>query len=87
MQPINAWIYNTNRDRPLAAILAESAVVWQQLVDAVEALPEADLLEPGRFPGLGDRALGPAALFGSSGHLHEHAAMISDWLARRLYEA
>jgi hypothetical protein len=84
---VNAWNYQANRDRPVTDILAESAQVWQQLLDAVEMLPEADLLEPGRFPGLGGRALGPAALYGSFGHLHEHAAMISDWLARRYDEA
>jgi hypothetical protein len=87
VQSVNAWIYQANRDRPVADILAESAQVWQQLQDAVETLPEADLLESGRFPGLGGRALGPEALYGSFGHLHEHAAMISDWLARRYDEA
>ena len=87
VQGVNAWLYDANHDRPLVDVLDESALVWQQLLDALEALPEADLLESGRFPGLDGLPLGPAALNGSFGHLHEHAAMISDWLARRFDEA
>jgi hypothetical protein len=67
VQPINAWIYRTNRDRPLAEVLAESRQVWQQLVDLVEALPEADLMEPGRFEWMEGLALGPAPLNWSFG--------------------
>ena len=51
-------------------------------VSKVEALPEADLLEPGRFAWTGGKRFGPWVLNGSFEHLHEHAAMIDDWLAR-----
>jgi hypothetical protein len=54
----------TNRDRPLAEVLADSRQVCQQLVDFVEALPEADLMEPGRFEWMEGHALGPAAAKG-----------------------
>src|SRR6267154_15301 len=36
---INAWIYQTNRDRPLASVLNDSREVFQQLVTEVLALP------------------------------------------------
>jgi hypothetical protein len=36
---INAWIYKTNRDRPLADVLNDSREVFQQLVTEVSALP------------------------------------------------
>jgi hypothetical protein len=87
VQRVNAWIYRTNRDRPLAEVLAESRQVWQQLVEVVQALPEADLLEPGRFAWIGGKALGPANLGWSFAHLHEHGAQINDWLARLLGES
>jgi hypothetical protein len=84
---VNVWMYHTYRDRPLAAVLSESRDVWQQLVEIVEALPEADLMGPGRFEWIGGRALGPANLTWSFEHLHEHAAQIDDWLVRRLSES
>src|SRR5271166_5163774 len=34
---INAWIYQSNRDRPLADVLNDSRTVFQQLVDVLEA--------------------------------------------------
>jgi hypothetical protein len=83
VQAVNTANYRANRDRPLADVLAESEQVWQQLVEMVEALPEADLLEPGRFNWMGGRPLG-STLNWSYGHLHEHAAQINDWLARLL---
>jgi hypothetical protein len=45
-------------------VLADSRQVCQQLVDFVEALPEADLMEPGRFEWMEGHALGPAAAKG-----------------------
>src|SRR5947209_4414007 len=39
---INAWFYQADRGRPLAAVLAESEASWQALADLVRALPEAD---------------------------------------------
>ncbi len=84
---INAWIYGQNHDRPLADVLAESQQVWEELVAVVEETPEEDLLEPGHFEWLEGHPLGPAVLNGSFGHLHEHAALINDWLARRFDQA
>jgi hypothetical protein len=86
-QAVNAWSYRMNRDRSLAAVLDESREIWQQLVDTVTALPEAALMEPGRYQWMNGRALGPANLGWSFQHLHDHAAQINDWLARRLDES
>jgi hypothetical protein len=83
VQQANAQNYRANRDRSLTDVLDESREVWQQLVDAVEALPEADLLQAGRFDWMAGSPLA-AALYWSYGHLHEHAAQINDWLARLL---
>jgi hypothetical protein len=82
---INRWIYERNRDRPAAAILAESDEQFRRMRAAVEAVPEDALLTPGRFPWLGGEPLSAplsAVLDGSFDHLHEeHEPEIRAWLA------
>lgn len=65
---INAWIYTANRDRSLSDVLGESRTVFQQLVDALDAFPEAELRDPNRFDWLEGETWNGAALFG---HFHE----------------
>ena len=75
---INAWIYAANRDRPLADILQESDVVFQQLVDTFSAFPEAELLDPNRFGWMEGEPLSGAAFFA---HFHEeHEPDMRAWL-------
>jgi hypothetical protein len=79
---INAWIYAANRDRPLADVLRDSREVFEQLVETLDAFPEADLLDPARFPWLegADFPLMGAAFFG---HFHEeHEPDMRSWLER-----
>jgi hypothetical protein len=77
---INAWIYEANRDRPLADVLSDSRDVFAQLVETLDAFPEADLLDPARFSWLGGESLTAAALFG---HFHEeHEPDMRAWLNR-----
>src|SRR5437764_15321959 len=42
---INAWIYESNRDRPLADVLRESRDVFQQLVETLDAISREELQE------------------------------------------
>ena len=80
---INRWFFETNRDKPLAAVLRESRETFERVERAIAALPEDDLLQPGRFPWLGGAALGPAVVHGTLGHYHEeHEPDIRAWLAR-----
>ena len=82
LEQINRWLYERGKDRPLADVLAESREQFRQLYEAVQSLPEQDLLEPGRFPWLEGEALGPAVLGGSFAHLHEeHEPTLRAWLA------
>jgi hypothetical protein len=75
---INAWMHASDRDRPLADVLAESRAVFQQLVDTLSAFPEAELLDPTRFEWMGDEPWNGAALFG---HFHEeHEPDMRAWL-------
>ncbi len=78
---INAWIFTTNRDRPLADVLRESRDVFDQLVDTLSAFPEAELLDPNRFDWLEGEPMSGAAFFG---HFHEeHEPDMRAWLERR----
>src|SRR5437868_14846835 len=77
---INAWIYKTNRDRPLADVLNDSREVFQQLVTAVNALSDEQLNDPQRFPWLEGERLTGALIFG---HFHEeHEPDMRAWLAK-----
>lgn len=75
---INAWFYAANRDKSLSEVLHESREVFQQLVETIEAFPEAELLEPGRFSWLEGTPLSGALFFG---HFHEeHEPDMRAWL-------
>jgi hypothetical protein len=76
---INAWLYETNRERSVREVLADSRQAFEQLVAAIEAFDEAELLDPHRFPWWGGQLLSAAALFG---HFHEeHESDMRAWLA------
>ena len=79
---VNAWNYANNRDRPLADVLGDSRAVFDQLLAAVAAFPEADLLNPARFPWISAEELPlTGALF--FGHFHdEHEPDMRAWLER-----
>lgn len=77
---INAWIYQANRDRPLAAVLNDEREVFQQLVDSIAAFPEQDLQDPQRLAWLEGEPLSGALFFG---HFHEeHESDMRAWLKR-----
>jgi hypothetical protein len=72
LDEINRWFFETNRDKPFAQVVAESRETFERVERAIAALPERDLLEPGRFPWLGGEALGPAVVRGTLEHHREH---------------
>jgi hypothetical protein len=77
---INRWMTERDRGLPTPAVFAESNAQLLQMRAAVEALSDADLLEPGRFAWLGGLPLS-AVLDGSLEHLEEHMAEIRAWRA------
>ena len=80
-EAVNQWLYERDRDRPLDDILIEADTSFERLASAIRALPEEDLITPGRFPWLGEETLADADFFG---HLHEeHESDIRRWLAER----
>nr|HET6904858.1 ClbS/DfsB family four-helix bundle protein [Ktedonobacteraceae bacterium] len=77
---INAWIYQSNRDRPLADVLSDSREVFQQLVDTINAFPNADLQDPHRIEWLEGEPLSGKFVFA---HFHEeHEPDMRAWLAK-----
>ncbi|HEU4328734.1 MAG TPA: ClbS/DfsB family four-helix bundle protein [Roseiflexaceae bacterium] len=84
-EAINAWIYQTNRERPLREVLDEYQGSFVSMRDAVNALDERDLTEPGRYDWLKGVPLANV-IMASFGHLHEeHEATLRDWLDRRTH--
>ena len=82
LDQINRWMYERDKDRPLGDVLGESRQQFRQLRTAVEAMPERDLFDPGRFAWMGGEPLA-AVIAGSFGHLHEeHEPAIRAWLDR-----
>jgi hypothetical protein len=77
---INAWIYESNRDRPLADVLSDSREVFQQLVDAIHAFSDDELQDPQRIEWLQGEPLSGKFVFS---HFHEeHEPDMRAWLDR-----
>lgn len=83
LHEINAWFYETNRDKPLEQVIAESNESFDRVEQAIVALPEDALFEAGRLDWLfwTDEGLGPAVVGGSLNHYRvEHEPEIQAWL-------
>jgi hypothetical protein len=77
---INAWIYESNRDRPLADVLSDSREVFQQLVDAINAFSDDELQDSQRIEWLQGEPLSGKFVFS---HFHdEHEPDMRAWLER-----
>ena len=79
----NRRLHEPGRHRPLEEILSESRDQWRRIRSAAEAIPEQNLLTPGRYPWLGGSPLSEV-IVGATAHLHEeHEADIRSWLTAR----
>ena len=78
---INAWIYESNRERSVREVLDDSHHVFEQLLAAMESLPNEALRDPAQhLPWLEGSPFTPATLFA---HFHEeHEPDMRAWLAR-----
>jgi hypothetical protein len=78
---INAWFHARDRDKSVPEVLSEARRVFQQLVSAVEKLPEDVLDHPERLPWLQGTPVSGAAFFV---HFHdEHEADMRAFLSRQ----
>jgi len=84
---INAWIYESNRDRPVREVLDETQQIFQQLLAVIEGLPEDVQIEQVHKQGrvfhlawLGDKRFLVGEFFD---HFHDdHEPDVRAWLAR-----
>jgi len=79
---INAWIQQASRDKSLQEVLGEYQRSFQHMHDAVTALSDRDLFEPGRYTWLDGHSLA-TVISDSFGHLHEeHEPVLRAWLGQ-----
>ena len=78
----NAAVFEQNRARDLQDVLLESRQVFQQYLDAVAALSDADLNDPSRFPGM-PAGWRPWRILYDPTHYDHHAQSIRAWLDQR----
>ena len=75
-------MYQADKDRSVQEVLDDSPPVFQQLVAAIQALPESDLSDPTRFPWLGGKSLTGVDFFS---HFHEeHEPDLRAWLSQQV---
>jgi hypothetical protein len=76
---INAWLYETNRERPVHEVLDESHQLFQQVLAVIEGLPDNVRIEPEQLlVWLGHKRF-PAGEFFA--HFHDdHEPDIRAWL-------
>lgn len=79
VDPINAWIYATHRDRSWADVYRDWREGFQRFIDLGEAIPEKELLEVGRYPWLAGYPLA-IVLVSSREHNEEHFDILMGWL-------
>ena len=78
---INAWFHERDRNKSVRETLAESRRVFEQLVSAIEKMPEDTLEHPERLPWLQGTPVTGAAFFA---HFHdEHEADMRAYLSRQ----
>ncbi|MBI3734582.1 MAG: ClbS/DfsB family four-helix bundle protein [Chloroflexi bacterium] len=76
---LNAWLYETHRELSWASVYRDWRGGFLRFLELIEAVPETDLLEAGRYPWLDGHPLS-AVLLGSYEHHSEHLETLRDWL-------
>ena len=74
----NAWIYETNRDKPWPSVYSDWKAQFGRFLELSEQVPESDLLHKGKYTWLENYALADV-LTGSYEHHTEH---LEELLAR-----
>jgi hypothetical protein len=77
---VNAWIYETNRNKPWPNVYEDWREQFQRLLGLVEEVPEKGLLAPARYVWMEGYPLS-ATLEGTYEHHEEHLDALAAWLA------
>ncbi len=80
---LNAWIYAANRGRRVQDVLNESRQGFDELIEALELVPEQDLSAIGRFAWLEGKSLIASIGGNTFEHYRVHAEAIGAWLIQR----
>ncbi|MEX1018353.1 MAG: ClbS/DfsB family four-helix bundle protein [Litorilinea sp.] len=80
---INAWIRETYGDRPWTDVYADWRLGFLRFLELADSIPEADLLQPGRYAWLEGH---PLALVLTASYEH-HAEHREPWLHRAIADA
>ena len=79
----NEAIYQSNRSRPLAEMLAEGREVFSQFLEGFASLTDEDLADPARFADMPPDWVPRDVIAGNSyEHYREHIPVIRAWLAK-----
>ncbi|WP_376792753.1 DinB family protein [Thermoflexus sp.] len=79
---LNERFYLEQKDRPLERVLADFHGTYQQLLKRLDRFSDADLTQPGRFPGVSG-PLWELIAADTFEHDAEHRVDIERWLERR----
>src|SRR5262245_64633297 len=75
VDPINAFIYEANKDRPWPSIHADWKGQFSTYLGVLEQIPEDNLVQVGRYPWMGEYPL-IESLEGSYEHHQEHLEQV-----------
>lgn len=80
---INQWIYDTDKDRPLADVLSVFDATFARLRAVVEEMPDEMLIDPNALPWMEGESLGNALVSGFyfDHWREEHEPTVRAWLA------
>ncbi len=81
---LNQQTYEENKARPLAEVQADFESSFQQAVQTVESIEEADLSQAERFPWRAGRPLWVMVAANTWWHYKEHGERIQAWLQKKL---
>jgi hypothetical protein len=82
MDNLNEHIFRQNKGRTVADVMADFEKAHADVVQAIEAAPEADLIDPNRFPWRNGYPFWPSVVGNTYGHYEEHIDLINQWLAK-----
>jgi hypothetical protein len=77
---VNAWIYETNRDRPWSDVYREWRSGFKRFLDLGDSIPEQDLLDEKKYLWLRGDSLAGVMLASYVHHHDDHREPLQAWL-------
>jgi hypothetical protein len=77
----NAWIYETNKNRPWPSVYEDWRSQFLRYLDLSQQVPEEDMLGQGKYKWMGSWALADS-MQGSYEHHTEHLEQLHEWLGQ-----